>query len=188
MPVFDKYNFFGQINIQIYIWHDKKITNKFLNEFALKKSTNIFANEYICPKYFNILEYQIICPRLFCTILPISFFVLFWTHIKPFWTNNNNFKPFLGNNENSNCICYHRYWTNEYPYIFIIINKSQMNIRIYSPWKKKIMNIQTKEYICLNSFKYIPISKYLSHIKLCLQTFEFFPGSLPFSLNFPTFT
>ena len=37
-----------------------------------------------------------------------------------------------------------------------------MNIRIYSPWKK-LTNIWTNEYICLNIFEYILISEYLSH-------------------------
>ena len=65
--------------------------------------------------YSNIRLFSHDCFGLFW---PFSYFVLFWTHIEPFWTNNNNFKPFLGNNENSN--------------IFAFTDIGRMNIRIYS--------------------------------------------------------
>ena len=78
------------MNIQ-YIWHDKNITNEYPNKFAHGKINKYFANEYIRPKYSNVFEYQIVFPRLFYTILAFSYFVLFWTHIEPFWTVNNNF-------------------------------------------------------------------------------------------------
>ena len=69
---------------------------------------------------------------------------------------------FFGKQWNFKYIPFHRYWTNEYPNIFVSINRWWMNIRIYSPWKK-LTNIWTNEYICLNIFKYIRIFKYLSH-------------------------
>ena len=53
-------------------------------------------------------------------------------------------------------ICYHRYWTNEYPNIFGMIKISLMNIQINSPMKKS-MNIFANEYICpkySNVFEY----------------------------------
>ena len=51
ISVWDKYKFFGRMNIRI--------------NLPQKKSTNIFANEYIRPKYSNVFEYNIICPRFF---------------------------------------------------------------------------------------------------------------------------
>ena len=55
---------------------------------------------------------------MFWTILAIFIFCVFWTHIEPFWTNNNHFKPFLRNNENYK--------------IFAFIDIGRMNIWIYS--------------------------------------------------------
>ena len=58
--------------------------------------------------------------------------------------------------------CQYVYWTNEYPNIFVSINRWQMNIQIYSPWKE-LTNIWKNEYIRLNIFEYIRISEYSSH-------------------------
>ena len=147
-PVWDEYQIFGQMNIWMYLlplildeWifeyirHDKNFTNEYPNKFAHEKSTNIFANEYIRPKYSNVFEYQIIFPRLFLTILAIF---IFGVILKSYWSILDQ---------------YHRYWTNEYPNIFVSINRWRMNIRIYLPWKK-FTNIWTNEYICLNIFEY----------------------------------
>ena len=53
-------------------------------------------------------------------------------------------------------IPYHRYWTKEYPNIFVSIYRSRMNIRIYSAWKNQQilgwMNIFVQIY--LNVFEY----------------------------------
>ena len=64
--------------------------------------------------YSNIYLFAKDCFGLFWLF---SYFLLFWAHIKEFWTNNNQVKPFLGNNENSN--------------IFAIIDIGQMNIQIH---------------------------------------------------------
>ena len=121
-----------------------------------KKSTNILANDYIHPKYSNIIEYQNICLRLSWTNLAIPlFFVWFLTQV-------NHFGPLL---TILNHFCYHRYWPNEYPNIFVSKNRSQMNIEIYLAWKK-LINIKTNKYICQTIFEYILISKYASHTGL----------------------
>ena len=47
---------------------------------------NIFVQNI--RMYLNIRLFSQDCFGLF---LPFSYFVLFWNHIEPFWTNNNNF-------------------------------------------------------------------------------------------------
>ena len=64
--------------------------------------------------YFNTLIFSQDC---FGLLWPLSYFVLFWAHIKPLWTNNTHDYPFFGNDENSN--------------IFAIIDIGQMNILIH---------------------------------------------------------
>ena len=109
--------------------------------------------------YSNIRLFTHDCFGLFW---PFSYFVLCQTHIEPFWTNNYFYFTIFGKQWKFEYIRYHRYWTNEYPNIFVSTNWSRMIIRIYSPWKK-FTNAWTNEYICLNIFEYIRITKYSSH-------------------------
>ena len=116
------------------------------------------------------LKMRLFSQDYFGLFWPFAYDVLFCTHIEPFWTNNKKRLPIFGKQWKFKYIRYHRYWTNEYPNIFVSINRWQMNIRIYLPWKF-FTNIWTNEYIHLNIFKYIRISEYLSHTATFLHTY-----------------
>ena len=69
----------------------------------------------------------------------------------------------------SEYILYHRYWRNEYPNIFGMVKRSQMNIRINTP-QKKSTNIFANEYIHAkysNIFEYQIICPRLFWTILC---------------------
>ena len=127
----------------------------------MKKSTNIFANEYIFPKYSNVFKYQIFSQEYFGLFWPLSYVVVFWPILNHFGQIIKNLTIF-GKQWKFKYIRYHIYWTNEYPNIFVSINRWRMNIRIYLP-SKKLTNIWTNAYIGLNIFKYIRISEYSSN-------------------------
>ena len=101
--------------------------------------------------YLNIRLFALDYFELFW---PFSYFVFFWTHIEPFWSNNYHFQPFLENTK-FKYICYYRYWTNEYHNIFDIINRSWMNIQFIRLGKKinKYLNkwIYPSKYIWIYS-------------------------------------
>ena len=81
---------------------------------------NIFVQNF--QIYFDIRLFAQNCFGLFW---PFSYVVLFWTHIEPFWTKKNHFKPFLRRKKfQFKYIHYHRYWTNVYPNIFVSIKRS----------------------------------------------------------------
>ena len=127
--------------ISKYIRYHRYWMNEYLNIFGmikrswmniqinliLKKLTTIFLNEYICPKYTNIFKYLVIYTRWFWTILAIFIFCVIFDPYK------NYFGPIL--------TIFNQFWenwTNIYPNTFVSINKPQMNIGIYLPWKKSM--------------------------------------------------
>ena len=131
----NKYPFFGRMNIQIY-WHDKKITNEYLNKLNLHKNQQIYFQMNIFVQniqiYSNIRSFAQDCFRLVVHFHILCYFGPILNHFGPMMTIFKHFRKQL----KFKYIPYHRYQTNEYTKIFVSINRSQMSIRIYSPWKK----------------------------------------------------
>ena len=183
-PVWNEYKFFGRMNIRIYslpyildewiseyIRHDKNITNENPNKFSNEKINEYFCEWIYLSKIFECIRISDYVPNIildyFGHFHMLCYFVPILNHFGPIII----FLTIFGKIQwKFKYIRYHRYWTNEYPNIFVSINRWQINIRIYSPWKK-LTNIWTNEYIRLNILEYIRISEYLSHTDPILQWF-----------------
>ena len=127
-------------------------------EFAVEKIYKYFGKWIYLSQIF---KYKNICQRLFWTNLAITIFCVFFcfvflnhklNHFWPLWTMLNHFWATMKIQIHRYC---HRYWTNEYPNIFV-------SIWIYSAWKK-LTNIKRNEYFRQNIFEYIWIPEYLSN-------------------------